>query len=76
MSSSYEGERRGMRAFEIYHEKKCKKTSTYYEGDERVFPVRFYCIYMRSILSFSFNMADIFESPTKGTKYFTCIQWH
>ena len=38
MSSFYcwERERRVRRAVEMYHEKKCKKIPTYYEGDEKL----------------------------------------
>ena len=72
-----EGERRWMKLVEMYHEKKCKKISTYYEGVERVFLVWFYCIQMTSIFSLFFNMADFFwKVLPKSKKYFTGIQQH
>lgn len=55
---------------EMCCEKKCKKTPTYFEGEERVFLVRFYCISMTSFFSLSFNVADIFERPTKECEVF------
>lgn len=57
----------------MYHEKKCKKIPTYYEGYKKLSSQILLHIYDNDFASF-FEYGRYFESPTK--KHFACIQWH